>query len=66
MYLRSFHPLDGKDNDTLVVEVGEGEDGIDKQKVSIIRRVSLRIFLGYDHGHHLRGGWVVVGEAEVL
>jgi len=36
-YLRALGPLDGEDNDTLVVEVGEGEAGIAKQKVCSIR-----------------------------
>ena len=44
-YLRPLGPLDSKDNDALVVEVGEGETGIAKEKVFSIRRAFLRIFL---------------------
>jgi hypothetical protein len=65
-YLRALGPLDGKDKDTLVVEVGQGEAGIAKQKVFSIRRASLRIFLGYARGQQLRAGWVVVTDAEGL
>jgi hypothetical protein len=42
-YVRAPGPLDGKDKDALVVEVGEGEGGIAKHKGSGIRRAFLRI-----------------------
>jgi hypothetical protein len=49
-YLRALWPRDGKDNDALVVEVGEGETGIAKKRVFSIRRSFLRIFFGYPGG----------------
>ena len=47
VYLRVCGSLDGKGNDSLVVEVIHGESCVAKQKVFIIRRTSLGIFRGY-------------------
>ena len=48
---RAPRPRHGKDNDALVVEVGEGEAGIAKKKVFSIRRAFARIFFWYPGGY---------------
>ena len=71
-YVRALGPLDGKDKDALVVEVGEGEAGIAKHKVFGIRRAFLRIFLGYAVGSSFvpvgsSGAWLyALGKGKLL
>lgn len=62
--LRTLGPLDGKRNDTLVVEVIHGESCVPKQKVFGIRRASLRTFRGYACGQQLRASWVFVAHTQ--
>ena len=47
MCLGALGPLDGTDNDDLVVQILKGQASIAKQKVFSIRRALLRIFRGY-------------------
>jgi hypothetical protein len=55
-------PLDGKDNDTPVVEVIHGESCVAKQIVFSMRRASLGILRGYACGQELRSSRVFVAQ----
>ena len=66
VYLTAPGPLDGKDNDALVVQILKGQTSIAKQKVFSTRRALLRKFCGYARGHQLLASRVFVTHTQRL
>jgi hypothetical protein len=67
MYPRALGPLDGKDNDALVVQILEGQASIAKQKFFFsTRRALLRILLRYARGQQLLAGRVFIAHTQRL